>query len=321
MTVGFSHAYKAEEQAFELLDDLKKTDSLVRFASQLVIAEAGFKSETKDMLQNYFSGCRVSDPTVRDFDMQHSLKHMNIHPLEPFQPVVPIDLANRYVRIQPAVQALVEIPSLSGDSFKVRMTTNAYSSLSELLSFLIRFDPSITQTTVSDLIRRQLEEVVTDYPINNLHNQLAFCYQLEFGCPGDDELHTSIVYDIEEARVQIETAMESEPEEEYGRLYNSLSALGHHQHIAFAEYYGENKVLDIAERTTRKDIERTTRILGAKNSIVLLIEDILSSILHYHGRWEEAKELQMNVLEVSERIVGQEHPNTLRSMENLARTF
>lgn len=77
---SLSHAYKGEEQAFELLDDLKKTDSLVRFANQLVIAEAGFNDETKDMLQNYFSGCLVSDPTVRDVDMQHSLKHMNIHP-------------------------------------------------------------------------------------------------------------------------------------------------------------------------------------------------------------------------------------------------
>lgn len=73
------HAYKDEEQALKLLDKLKKKDSLVWFANQLVIAEAGFDDKTKAMLQNYFRGCLISDPTVRDVDMKHSLQHINIY--------------------------------------------------------------------------------------------------------------------------------------------------------------------------------------------------------------------------------------------------
>ena len=38
------------------------------------------------------------------------------------------------------------------------------------------------------------------------------------------------------------------------------------------------------------------------------------------GRWEEAEELQTQVMEKMKRVLGQEHPDTLASMHNLAST-
>jgi hypothetical protein len=39
------------------------------------------------------------------------------------------------------------------------------------------------------------------------------------------------------------------------------------------------------------------------------------------GRWEEAEELDVQVMETSKRVLGQEHPSTLTSMANLAWTL
>jgi Tetratricopeptide repeat len=39
------------------------------------------------------------------------------------------------------------------------------------------------------------------------------------------------------------------------------------------------------------------------------------------GRWKEAEELEVQVMETSLRVVGQEHPDTLTSMNNLAWTW
>ena len=39
------------------------------------------------------------------------------------------------------------------------------------------------------------------------------------------------------------------------------------------------------------------------------------------GRWNEAEELQIQVMETSKRVVGHEHTDTLASMNNLALTY
>ncbi|KAL2036638.1 hypothetical protein N7G274_010664 [Stereocaulon virgatum] len=39
------------------------------------------------------------------------------------------------------------------------------------------------------------------------------------------------------------------------------------------------------------------------------------------GRWKEAEELRVQVVEITKRVLGQEHPETLTSMSNLASTY
>jgi len=39
------------------------------------------------------------------------------------------------------------------------------------------------------------------------------------------------------------------------------------------------------------------------------------------GRWKEAEELFVQVMETSKRVLGDEHPDTLTSMNNLASTY
>ncbi|OHW96949.1 TPR domain protein, partial [Colletotrichum incanum] len=44
----------------------------------------------------------------------------------------------------------------------------------------------------------------------------------------------------------------------------------------------------------------------------------LASTYWNQGRWKEAEELDVRVMETSSRVLGDEHPHTLTSMANLA---
>ena len=47
----------------------------------------------------------------------------------------------------------------------------------------------------------------------------------------------------------------------------------------------------------------------------------LASTFWNQGRWKEAEELDVQVMETRKRVLGEEHPDTLTSMNNLAFTW
>ncbi|OCK77107.1 hypothetical protein K432DRAFT_129195 [Lepidopterella palustris CBS 459.81] len=47
----------------------------------------------------------------------------------------------------------------------------------------------------------------------------------------------------------------------------------------------------------------------------------LASTYRNQGRWKKAEELEVQVIETRKRVLGEEHPDTLISMNNLAFTF
>ena len=47
----------------------------------------------------------------------------------------------------------------------------------------------------------------------------------------------------------------------------------------------------------------------------------LVSTYRNQGRWKEAKELEVQVIETRKRAFGVKHPDTLASIANLASTF
>ena len=62
-------------------------------------------------------------------------------------------------------------------------------------------------------------------------------------------------------------------------------------------------------------------MLGAKHPETLISMGNLASTYWNQRRWEEAEELEVQVLETSKRVLGAEHPDTLSSMVNLAYTL
>ena len=61
--------------------------------------------------------------------------------------------------------------------------------------------------------------------------------------------------------------------------------------------------------------------IGAEHPDTLMNMANLASTYRDQGRWKEAEELEVQVMEARKRVLGQEHPSTLTSIANLALTF
>jgi len=68
--------------------------------------------------------------------------------------------------------------------------------------------------------------------------------------------------------------------------------------------------MKVREKLLGKDQEKTLNSIA----MVGLAYDL-------KGRWRKAKELEVQVIETRKRVLGEEHPDTLTSIGNLASTF
>ncbi|ETS86513.1 hypothetical protein PFICI_00341 [Pestalotiopsis fici W106-1] len=75
-----------------------------------------------------------------------------------------------------------------------------------------------------------------------------------------------------------------------------------------------------AERITTLAMETRIEILGRDDTRTLSTMGLVGLIYDLNGRWEAALKLDVEVCENREKISGPDHPDTLRSMNNLAET-
>jgi hypothetical protein len=68
-------------------------------------------------------------------------------------------------------------------------------------------------------------------------------------------------------------------------------------------------------------MEARKRILGLEHPETLLAIGNLASTYCEQGRWKEAEELEIQVIEARKRILGLEYPDTLLAMGNLALAY
>jgi hypothetical protein len=63
------------------------------------------------------------------------------------------------------------------------------------------------------------------------------------------------------------------------------------------------------------------KILGEEHPHTLTSMANLAATYRNQGRWKEAEELEVQVMQMCKKILGEEHPDTLTSMANLASTY
>ena len=68
-------------------------------------------------------------------------------------------------------------------------------------------------------------------------------------------------------------------------------------------------------------METRKRVLGYEHPSTLSSMGNLVSTYRKQGRWKEAEELFIQVIETKKRVLGREHPSMLTSMANLASTY
>jgi tetratricopeptide (TPR) repeat protein len=78
---------------------------------------------------------------------------------------------------------------------------------------------------------------------------------------------------------------------------------------------------DVALDKCTKALTIRETLLGAEHPSTLTSKANLASTYRNQGRWKEAEELEVQVMETSSRVLGAEHPSTLTRIANLASTF
>ena len=68
-------------------------------------------------------------------------------------------------------------------------------------------------------------------------------------------------------------------------------------------------------------MDMTKKLLGAEHTDNLYSMANLASTYQSQGRWNEAEQLEVQVMDIAKKLLDAEHPDILSSMANLANTY
>ena len=88
-----------------------------------------------------------------------------------------------------------------------------------------------------------------------------------------------------------------------------------------AIYFDECGLYPKAANMHKRTWDQKKAVLGEEHPDTLTSMANLASTYWNQGRWKEAEELEVGVMETTKRVLGEEHPHTLTSMANLAFTW
>ncbi|KAJ5827849.1 hypothetical protein N7447_004612 [Penicillium robsamsonii] len=88
-----------------------------------------------------------------------------------------------------------------------------------------------------------------------------------------------------------------------------------------AWYATECGSISVAEDMAAMSRKQRMKICGAEDEDTLHSTAMLGVAYRLQGRWEEAEQLELQVMETSKTKLGEDHPDTLTSMANLASTL
>ncbi|KAJ5416976.1 uncharacterized protein N7487_000526 [Penicillium crustosum] len=106
-----------------------------------------------------------------------------------------------------------------------------------------------------------------------------------------------------------------------GRNRKTHSEVGLRYSTGGAWYAIKCGSISVAEDFAAMSRKQRMKIGGAEDKDTLNSTTILAEAYRIEGRWEEAEQLQVQVMETRKTKLGVDHPDTLSSMANLASTY
>ncbi|KFA54494.1 hypothetical protein S40293_09980 [Stachybotrys chartarum IBT 40293] len=85
--------------------------------------------------------------------------------------------------------------------------------------------------------------------------------------------------------------------------------------------YLEQGRVHIAEAQLTQEKTDLINTCGTDHVLAELSKDMLSRIYNFQGRWTEAEQLEVEVMDIRKAKLGPDNPDTLTSMANLASTL
>ena len=160
---------------------------------------------------------------------------------------------------------------------------------------------------------------------SNAALQLVFCYIIGFGTTKVDGQAMSILHD----QLLEDTDLKNQIEHQLiaddirmapykSGLYPKLESEGTVAHIDLPQYYRERNLLRRAEISHKLDIQTIQLVFGQSHELCLMLKSCLASIYRNQGRWKKAEKLQARVVEMSKKVLSEEHPKKITSTAKLA---
>ena len=189
-------------------------------------------------------------------------------------------------------------------------------NLADLVVADYRVRIQIRDSLENNYLRNQYRSFAT-----HIAFQLAFCYRIGFGVKSN---HNKSHIWLEQSDKQLND-LEVEKEAvrpakwKNGRM-RGLSGLVLVDLSHEYRTYGLVK-LEEARKEYEREVTDMIQEFGEHHFIILSLYATIARTYSTQGRWKEAEELLVQVMETEKRVFGQEHPDTLSSMANLASTY
>ncbi|RYP90028.1 hypothetical protein DL770_003873 [Monosporascus sp. CRB-9-2] len=314
----YSRALEGANSPLEILASLKSHQLLSRLAYELVAEEPSIQAQSKEMLQQFFSGSLAYDSTSRHPNMKAALAYLDIEEAR----------RTRY----PSAQYLAYADRMRRQAGKhvdvVQMppATDADFNICESLHFLYSSDYRLRVHVV-----RCLQEIVDSDPTStSLSHQLAVCNRLGFGglstCQNNSSGKSDHPFGI---------GIDNAPEKEIQATLDYISSSGKDQFVIFGTFYAhsealrftndlslvdiyrQDNILEAAENAMRFELRSVENVLGPDHWITLLLMTDLASIVGAQKRDRDAEELEVDLVHRSSRAFGRRHRDTLDCMSSL----
>lgn len=150
--------------------------------------------------------------------------------------------------------------------------------------------------------------------------QFALCYRIGRRSARSDEKAQQMLQQSRQSRTYLNTMDrirdESTMKTIAGTIYEHLLEIGQVPFIIYYEYYLESNQLEAAISIIGQEIDDLETILGIEHNLALQHKAHLAPIISNQGRWKEAEDLEVQLMETRKRMLGQEHPGRLASKAN-----
>jgi hypothetical protein len=155
--------------------------------------------------------------------------------------------------------------------------------------------------------------------------QLALCYRIGFGVPRDDIKAVELLKnsfrsweDLEDEVSILKSATYRRPRQP--GIYLKMHAQGSVPFIDLPQYYRERNIMEQAKHTYSREI-RDHEEFGDAHDLNLTVKDSLAMVYASQGQWAKVEELQIQLKEINQRVLGLEHPDTLIHISRLISAY
>ena len=154
--------------------------------------------------------------------------------------------------------------------------------------------------------------------------QLAVCFRLGFGLDQNYEKAIEAVQQSGRSEPDLNLEIEQISFTHHtiqNELFRNLNSEGLVDTTRNSIFNTANYNLVNAQLELQKDLAAVNFILYNDSILLDTIKDSLAAIFALRGLWQDAEELNVQVMETRKRVLGAKHPSTLTSIASLASTY